>query len=77
MPSRLWVTERKEAWCVQADLVTPCNETSSRIKQGEPGADITVGTMERYVASLYLVLNPLENCETTREKMFGIFAELI
>ena len=72
-----WVTERADIWCVQKDGTTPCNATSQRIRQGAPGADLVVGTSTRYVASLYLVLNPLENCETTSEKSFGIFAELM
>ena len=71
-----WVQDRADIWCVQADGTTPCNATSQAIRQGEPGADLVVGTLERYIASLYLVLNPLENCETTSDKSFGIFAEL-
>lgn len=49
--------------------------STSTVSDGTPVDYISVAT--RYTASMYYVLNALENGNTAHERMFGIFAEFV
>ena len=60
--------EEQESWRVRLDGEVQMNITSP---------DERISLSAKYVASMYYVLNALESGQTTSERAFAIFAELI
>lgn len=62
-----WVKNQQD-WLISVSSSSTTNGTH---------VDPVISLSTRYVASLYYVLNALENGETALERMFGVFAEFI